>query len=109
MSRNERHIVPNPSGGWDIKRPGERDEGSRDEMWNSDRLYSGGQRSSGALPHELKLESIEAPHRRRRSSLPRRTPRPGSIGMMSPADDGPSGDRTSQRRSRVTRGHPRPR
>jgi len=22
MSRNERHIVPNPDGGWDIKKPG---------------------------------------------------------------------------------------
>jgi len=22
MARNERHIVPNPAGGWDIKKPG---------------------------------------------------------------------------------------
>lgn len=22
MSRNERHVVPNPAGGWDIKKPG---------------------------------------------------------------------------------------
>lgn len=22
MSRNERHIVPNPAGGWDVKKPG---------------------------------------------------------------------------------------
>ena len=22
MPRNERHIVPNPSGGWDVKKPG---------------------------------------------------------------------------------------
>lgn len=22
MARNERHVVPNPSGGWDVKKPG---------------------------------------------------------------------------------------
>ena len=33
MTRNERHIVPNPAGGWDIKKPGaERSSGHFDRQ-----------------------------------------------------------------------------
>jgi len=49
VSRNERHVVPNPSGGWDIKKPNaERSSGHFDRQNEAyDRAHEIVERSGG--------------------------------------------------------------